>query len=264
MTDIAPRVDLAGPEIAVAQTVAAVETALEDVAREALRRLARGPGTDAAGRLDPGDEVSKLALGLCHPGREWAVDLLSTLGQSDMPYSTIVENYLAPLALRIGQGWEDDELTFVDVGIGASRLHRVLRRMEQTRPAPRIRRRQTLFVATVPGETHLLGPEMAAGLFRETGWDVELQLGLDDVELGEALSATSATVAGLSATGQQSLPALERAVAMARVIRPDMAVVVGGAIVTIAPEPVAAMAPDGAFASADEALAALPLMAEAD
>ena len=51
---------------------------------------------------------------------------------------------------------------------------------------------------------------------------------------------------------------------MARLIRPDMAVVVGGAIVTIAPEAVAAMAPDGAFASADEALAALPLMAEAD
>ncbi len=218
-----------------------------------MRRLAGA--TAARGGEAPSDEqIAVLAVSLCDPNQDEVVEQLCALGRSDQPFAPIVRDYLAPLARRLGEGWEEDEFSFVEVGIAMSRLHLVLRRLERHRTPQRIRHDQTLFFATVPGETHMLGSEMAAGLFREAGWDVELHLGLEQAALDEALIATPAMVVGLSASGLHSIEALRHSVATVRLVRPDMVVVVGGAIVDAAPEAVEDMAPDATFADAMDAL----------
>ncbi len=64
------------------------------------------------------------------------------------------------LAAAMGDGWMDDALSFVDVSIGATRLHAALRRLGA--PAARAATTPAIPVLVPPWEQHLLAASLAA------------------------------------------------------------------------------------------------------
>ena len=82
--------------------------------------------------------------------------------------------------------------------------------------------------ATVPGETHGIGVTVAADLFREAGWDIDLQMGKSLDGLTRRAEATQPGIVGLSLSTDRRLPDLVRLVVALRVSLPH-------AIIGVAP-----------------------------
>src|SRR5262249_25508278 len=79
---------------------------------------------------------------------------------------------LAPVARRLGVMWETDEIDFVDVTIGTSRLQQILHHftLPPDRDAHEPGRRVLLLPP--PSEQHTFGLLMVSELFRSEGWQV--------------------------------------------------------------------------------------------
>jgi methanogenic corrinoid protein MtbC1 len=88
-------------------------------------------------------------------------------------------------------------------------------------------RRYALF-ATVPGEDHGIGITVAADMFRDVGWEIDLQTGTDHEALLVHVENTQPLFIGLSLSSEQRLDALVRLVVGMRIIMPK-------AIIGVAP-----------------------------
>jgi MerR family transcriptional regulator, light-induced transcriptional regulator len=104
---------------------------------------------------------------------------------------------------------------------------RALRAEALADQAPQDIGRSAMF-ATVPGEDHGIGITVAADLFREAGWDIDLHVGANMSALVARIEATTPSIIGLSVTTNRHLDALVRLVVAARLIMPH-------AIIGVAP-----------------------------
>lgn len=137
--------------------------------------------------------------------------------------------YIGGAARLLGKRWEEDELTPLQVTIGAGTLYALMRALRGSLISnqPLDARRAALF-ASVPGEQHGVGVTVAADLFREAGWDIDLQLGLDQSRLLAHVTRTLPRVVGLSLSTGERVPELVQAVVGLRLVVPD-------AIIGVAP-----------------------------
>ncbi len=131
--------------------------------------------------------------------------------------------YIGEAARLLGTRWEMDELTPLDVTIGAGNLYALMRAL-RTQTSTELHdfdvHRSALF-ATVPGEHHGIGITVAANIFREARWDIDLQLGLDESGIVERVERTKPTIVGLSLSTRERLPELLRLVVALRIMAPD-------------------------------------------
>ena len=74
--------------------------------------------------------------------------------------------------------------------------------------------------ATVPGEDHGIGITLAANLFRDAGWEIDLKTGLDQDDLLAHVERTHPHVIGLSLNSERCLDALVRLVVALRLLAP--------------------------------------------
>jgi methylmalonyl-CoA mutase cobalamin-binding subunit len=162
--------------------------------------------------------------------------------------------YLSPAAERLGQMWSDDELTFLQVTLGVGRIYDLVRMLRDHAPPPRVTQAEPVVFASVPGEQHGVGVEMAAELFRQHGWDVKLLIGETHDTILHEIGETRSHVLGLSAGGRASAQPLARLIHAARVAHPHLYIIVSGRIVEAEPDLLALMGPDGAVSTVDEAL----------
>ncbi|ETX10243.1 hypothetical protein OCH239_22310 [Roseivivax halodurans JCM 10272] len=82
--------------------------------------------------------------------------------------------------------------------------------------------------AMVPGEEHGIGITVAADLFRDAGWEIDLQTGIDHDALVAHVEHTQPHIIGLSLSTEQRLDALVRLVVAIRITTPS-------AIIGVAP-----------------------------
>lgn len=82
-------------------------------------------------------------------------------------------------------------------------------------------RRCALF-ATVPDEDHSIGITIAADLFRDAGWEIDLQIALDHDGLVDHVERTRPTIIGLSLTTERRLGDLVRLVVALRIVTPQV------------------------------------------
>jgi len=78
----------------------------------------------------------------------------------------------------------------------------------------------TALFATVPGEDHGLGITVAADLFRDAGWDIDLQVGQDHDTLLAHVETRRPFAIGLSLSSDQRIDALIRLVIAIRLTVP--------------------------------------------
>jgi len=80
-------------------------------------------------------------------------------------------------------------------------------------------RRFALF-ATVPGEDHGIGITVAADLFRDAGWEIDLHVGSDHDALVAQVERIEPEIIGLSLSTEERLAALVRLVVAMRMAVP--------------------------------------------
>lgn len=138
--------------------------------------------------------------------------------------------YISGGARCLGERWERDELSFLQVTCGTGHLYALMRalRSEISFGHRRFDSRRVALFATVPGEDHGIGITVAADLFREAGWEIDLETGTDHDELIAHVEETHPHVIGLSLSTEERLAALVRLVVAIRLVVP-------GAIIGVAP-----------------------------
>ncbi|MGY9047255.1 hypothetical protein P775_03285 [Puniceibacterium antarcticum] len=230
---------------------------MRTLAQEALRRVA-ARSTLVQSRPEIPEPDPATLTGLCDtlvgPNFEAAEDVVIALLRQGVTLESIYHDYLGRAAAQLGEMWDEDRLSFVDVTRGVSRIIVLMRTLRDRADLPRITHAAPILLAAVPGETHALGVTMARDLLRDRGWDVNLLLGLDHDALVEKISKADARLLGLSCSGAATASALARVILAVRMVRPTLPILVSGQFAVTHTDLLAAIAPDSVVTTIDEAV----------
>jgi len=212
------------------------------------------------------EEVAELAHALMSDDPETSLTHVAGLFDSGLSMEAVYLHHLAPAARLLGEWWDANRVSLVDVTIAAGRVFAVMRQYRRLYQDPHIKQRSALFAA-VPGEQHRLGVQMAADLFAERGWRVRVVHEDRHAPLLTAINADRSPVIGLSASGMASLDPLIRLVIALRVARPTARIILGGMIVNLQLRALRRLELDGLvgdMASAEAVIARLESMVPAN
>lgn len=241
----------------------------------AVQLLADEVVTRLASRLHPAVAPERVAArvhldnfcrALISTDADAAMEMIRQERREGIPLETIYIGTLAVVARRLGELWEQDKVSFLQMSVAAGRIFEIMRCLRRQIPAPRgiVRAEHHALFATVPGELHTMGVTMAADLFRNRGWEIDLRVGYEHEELVASIADRSYKVIGLSAGQPGGLVALARMVVAMRITHPTARIFVGGHIVAEVPGLNALIAADGVASNWTETvkmmeeLAALP------
>lgn len=196
------------------------------LANDIVRRLAR------AVEQMPTQEVSSVSSEslaafcdtLVHSDPAAAFSFITARREEGVSRDGIYFGYIAAAAEKLGELWDKDQLTFVDVTVGTGHLYALLRalRTEGHASRPALDPRKSAVFATVPGEDHGIGITIAADLFREAGWEIDLQTVTDHDSLLAHIERTSPWIIGLSLSTEHRLEGLMRLVVAIRIAMPHV------------------------------------------
>jgi len=262
-------------------SVAQLRTAVE---RELIPRLLVAHSHEMAAPEAPGipseplpggewsahDEVVRFASLSAAGEHERLREHVSALLSCDVGLDALYLHLFAPAARHLGEQWTRDEVSFVDVQLGLSNLHRLVC---ECGPIGFRRERgglvdsRSILLAAVPGEQHTFGVTLAADFFTRHGWRVSNLCGHDYDFIVERLASTRYTATGFSLVGDGDLAALGKAIATLRrrSRNPNLLVLVGGDFFARHPDAVDAVGADlsaldahRAVLAAERALDAVP------
>ncbi|TDX30530.1 cobalamin B12-binding domain-containing protein [Rhodovulum visakhapatnamense] len=228
------------------------QASLRRVAQEALMRVARLPCPSPSPLPSPSPSPPPSRYPRAEPPALAEIEALcATLATGDLLQSrqildahlaagrdkTWIAEALLPEAARLmGRRWESDEVSFVQVGQAVGRLQRLLRLVRaEAGPRPVDPARRALF-ATPEAETHTFGVIVAADMFRDHGWEIELSLSEPQDRLISDLTQSRVRLLGLSAAGPRSALPLTRLVEAVKAALPEIRVLICGKILHNCPE----------------------------
>jgi MerR family transcriptional regulator, light-induced transcriptional regulator len=223
-------------------------------------RNARQESTSTQRHTKPTTEdVAELARLLLSHDAAVALAFVESVRLRGTGLESICLDLLAPTARRLGELWDDDRCTFMQVTVGLCRLHGVLRQMNPAFRTPgladtRDRGRRALLMPT-PGEQHTFGLLMVGEFMRRAGWEVWTDFPGTQAELAAMVAGHWFAVAGLSLGSEARLDELTATI---RSVRRDsrnrsIGVMVGGPIFVAHPEYVARVGADAMAADARQA-----------
>lgn len=211
--------------------------ALRQLAEEVLTRLASRFQSSSLPEEDvPSEEaIDALADSLISPNPDESLSMVVALQGQGICRDSIYLGYLAGAARRLGERWVADTLSFADVTLGAGRLYIILRAL---RPAFASKNRcpetgKTALFCSAPGENHVLGVTMAADMFRERGWTIDLRTGVSHDELVQVATERCYPIIGLSASSRRMVLPLTRVIASLRVVNPASYILVSGELTAL-------------------------------
>jgi methanogenic corrinoid protein MtbC1 len=175
-----------------------------------------------------------------------------------MTVESLFVDLLAPAARRLGQGWEDDSLDFVDVTMGLWRLQEVLREIAARTPriASGALMARTAVFAAMPGEQHTLGTAMVDECFSRAGWDTTLMLEPSRADLLDLVAGRSYDLVGLTVSCDSHIEQLPSLIVAVRNLsrNPAISVMIGGRVPNINPALAAFVGADATAATATAAI----------
>lgn len=206
----------------------AIETLAGDIVRRLSSPSMRQPQLEADAICD--ESLDAFCEVLIKPDATQALQFIEARRAEGLTRQGVYLGYIAAAARRLGEGWETDRLSFVDVAYGTGHLYALMRALRVERPSPSGPsnwRKHALFAA-VPGEDHGIGVTMAADLFRDAGWDIDLKTDTDHDALLAYVEASRPKIIGLSLRSSRRLDSLVRLVVAIRICVPE-------AIIGVAP-----------------------------
>lgn len=161
---------------------------------------------------------------LLRPEPDAALAFVAARRAEGMTRQAIHLTYVCDGARWLGLGWDQDRLSFLDVTVGVGHLCALMRALRAEADADRMRRdsRRCALFATVPGEQHCLGVTVAAAVFRDHGWHIDLHTDTEHDSLLDHIRRSACPVIGLSISTGRSVHALARLVASVRRVAPQI------------------------------------------
>ena len=197
--------------------------------------------------LEP--EVAGFARCCAVGDRQAAAAVIERLREAGIGQEHIFVDLIAPAARRLGEQWEEDEVSFTDVTIGLVLMHEVIHSMgyeylDGPQHAGGVRR---VMLASAPGSQHVLGLSIVSEFFRSAGWQVVLEVSQSSQELCHAVQNEWFDLVGLSVALDAQLEELPALVARLKGAsrNPGTPVLLGGPVFSVrdcAPEAFGAQA----------------------
>lgn len=228
--------------------------------------LAHRPRGVAAPCLDDGDtdvldieDVASLTRLVLDDDDDACAGFVSALRERGIGLEQLYLGLIAPAARRLGAMWETDDCDFAQVTLGLWRLQNLMFDLAPQVPASRALRAgppRRALLAAVPGSQHTLGLLMVSEFFRHAGWDVWSDPCASAGDLTALMRSEWFDLVGLSVGSDLHVEALGSIIlTLRRASRnPDVAVMVGGAILAGRPGLASEVAADFAAADAREAV----------
>ncbi|WP_439507326.1 cobalamin B12-binding domain-containing protein [Yoonia sp.] len=236
------------------------QDAISNLAREVVRRLAfRMPRHENVADLPTQSEIDLLCAALLSGDDRAADQFILAARRDGVDTAAISRGYVAGAARKLGQMWDDDRISFIDVTLACGKLYGIIRGLRHVLAPQIIQGRETrpALFALVPGETHTLGIEIATDHFRRDGWDVDMLMGLDhDAMVAEAdLRHYEAIV--LVANSDRMLEPLTRLSLALRITQPLAHIIVAGGILDHHPDILRLVGAEAVMADLDSAIVIL-------
>lgn len=212
---------------------------------EADEVAGRGAGMNdlapqAAVQARPADRIESFVTLALHEDNSLAFNYLEKLLIEGTPVEALLVDILAPAVRTLGDMWETDLISFMDVSLGLSRVQQLLRQLRQTTqgrtPLEAVKGRALLVPA--PGEQHTFGLRVVEEFLLRDGWDVRSDLGAGEDEIIRLVSEEDYIFVGLSLSGHRLLPGLQSAIRNIRANsrNRNIHVMVGGVFFTEQPD----------------------------
>jgi methanogenic corrinoid protein MtbC1 len=234
--------------------------AVSGLVREVVRRLAfRVPKSSASKRLPSVAQIDLLCHALLSSDSTAGDRVILDAQREGLEDQTIYLGYIAGAARRLGEMWNEDSASFVEVTIACGRLYRIIRGLRHVIASDFTAGREdhpALF-ALVPGETHTLGIEIATDLFRREGWDVDLAVGMSHDALIDKSENRNYGAIVLVANSDLMLHTLTRLIVALRITQPLAHIVVAGKILNHLPNLAEITGVDGTITSLETAVSTL-------
>ncbi len=234
--------------------------AIESIAQEVVRRLAFRMPRSLSHEYTPTTwELDQLCHALLSDDDKAADKVILAARRDGAAMEAIYLGYVAGAARRLGELWNEDRVSFVDVTLASARLYRIIRGLRHVVAHSLIQgrdQRPALF-ALVPEETHTLGIEIAADLFRREGWEIDMMLGADHDELIDQSESRSYRVIVLVANSNGMLGPLTKLILALRITQPMSHIVLAGNILEEIPEAIDVVGADAVMPDIETAVATL-------
>jgi len=241
------------------------QEAVETLAREVVNRLAfRMPRAFPKDALPQPSEIDRLCAALLSDDDQAADRFILAARRDGVSIDVIYLGYVAGAARRLGEMWDTDELSFIDVTLASGKLYRIIRGLRHVIRPGLIETRDEwpAMFALVPGETHTLGIEMATDLFRREGWDVDMLVGLDHETLLERADRRDYRAIVLVAHSDAMIEPLTRLALALRISHPSAHMVVAGHILDHHVDVEALVGADAIIKDIENAIASLRAVME--
>jgi len=239
------------------------------LAQGAVSRTPRSPSTIA--KVIDANAISGFGDLVLNGAPEAPAVYIEKLLADSFPLERIYLELLAPTARHLGNLWESDTVSFVDVMEGLSKLQGLLRNfgpnsVDLDADGPKFR----ILLATTPGEQHHFGIVMVDEFFRRAGWGTTCLPASTTDELVIAVRREHFSIVGLSISCEGFLENLAHSIHKVRRASRNRSVrvVVGGNVLIDRPDLVALVGADTAAADGRQAvlqarslMAMLPLQA---
>jgi len=235
-------------------------SAVSSLAREVVRRLAfRMPRSVSAEDLPTPGDIDRLCAALLSTDDTAADSFILAARRDGVALDVIYLSYVAGAARQLGEMWDADKISFLEVTLACSKLYRIIRGLRHVLATGITEDRDECpaMFALVPGETHTLGIEIATDIFRREGWDVDMRVGLSHEDLITQSERRSYRAIVLVANSDGMLEPLTRLALALRISHPLAHVVVAGNIVDHYPDISVLVGADTVIKEIDTAVAAL-------
>lgn len=178
---------------------------------------------------------------------------------------TLAMALLEPAARCLGDLWQSDDCSDVEVTLGLIRLQAIAREFGNGTEPLFAQQPPVVLVTPQPGEPHMLGAALDAEMLWHAGWEPLVDFPASSAALGSLVANTWFDVLDLSLSSSfaraHRFGELERTITSARAasLNPDLVVVVSGRIFAEQPDAAAGshLDADATFGSASQAEAAI-------
>lgn len=213
----------------------------KSLARTALARLlastAHGGHPKGCTMNVDSDALAHFCEALVDQRSDVAETIIQDLHNAGVSADTLYLGYIAGAAALLGEDWDEDRRSFVDVTTATSRLHSLVHAYRDVfHPhEPKGELGMRAFFAALPGETHRLGVMIAAEYFRRAGWTVDHSAPGDLSALQDSVRGHRYDCIGLSAGCRSMIPVLHATVEALRAASPGSLMILGGHLTELEP-----------------------------
>jgi methanogenic corrinoid protein MtbC1 len=179
----------------------------------------------------PAEMVETFTHLIFSPDASDSAQLIEQLLEDGVSPEAIMLELLAPAAKHLGHMWCEDEVNFLEVTLGLSRIQHVLRHFRFPAMGA-LNERGSALLVTTPGEQHILGLRVVEEFLLRDGWRVRCTPVPDLEQLRQLVSGEHYDFVGFSISGERFLPALRSAIRETRAVSRNrqVRILVGGVL----------------------------------